>query len=86
LSSGFKITDCLHVKLSLILAWQSYNISADIALTECSSGTTQKFIFGINIEIELKNITIIYDYNGSLRTDNNDTLIRHYCRMQLLHF
>jgi hypothetical protein len=61
-----------------MLARQSYIFSADISLTECNSGKTQNFLFEINTEIDLKNITVI--------SDNNGTLICHYCLMKLLSF
>ena len=39
---------------------------SEISLTECSSGTIQKFPFGVTITIELKNITATSCNTGTL--------------------
>jgi len=48
----------------------SYLRSKTISLTECNMGTTQKFPFGVNATIELKNITAKSDSTSTLVSRN----------------
>jgi hypothetical protein len=38
----------------------------NISPTECNSGTIQKLRFGVNIMIEVKNVTTAFDSTGIL--------------------